>query len=457
MSVPLLIGNGLAILIGAYEIARRGQAVRLLTDGKPLGGHFAGTEIDGQGFDLGMMMLEEVIPARTGADLRTYDPSVRNDWTRFGDRASRWLREHVDLVRVPTPECLLEGKRVPDYLIANRLEAMVGADAPNRVSRNDPRHPSHKYESGIYDSLTYAQASSLNHGARLHERFIEPFVRKLMGVSSDAFLARYHRAAWVPLFYPETLAQAVRSDPTGLVEYPFWTTPKGYVGQLVLDIREKLKKMPHVSVLTAPLRSLRQQNGKWIAVLNSSDTYESSRLALGLTPDRACVLLGIPMSTTSLAASVTVLFAKVRSDRISTPQFCTMLLDDELSAYRLSDQDALAGLDPEWHRVTIESSPQLLASRYPTVSAEAALKHELAALLGVPEFDDVAITPLKCFTAQNALAVPTAKEVARASALSAALALVAPGAVLTGSMLGYGMASLNDQLVQGIKLSEEFS
>lgn len=38
MSTPLLIGNGLAMLISAYEIGRRGQAVRLLTDGKPLGG-----------------------------------------------------------------------------------------------------------------------------------------------------------------------------------------------------------------------------------------------------------------------------------------------------------------------------------------------------------------------------------------------------------------------------------
>jgi len=456
MSVPLLIGNGLAILIGAYEIARHGQAVRILTDGKTLGGHFAGTEIDGQGFDVGMVMLEEVIPARAGADIRTYDPNVRNDWTRFGDIASRWLREQVDLVRVPTPECLLEGKRVPDYLIANRLDAMFGADAPTILPRSDPRHSSHKNEPGIYDSLTYAQAVVLNHGASFHERFIEPFVKKVMGVSSEAFLARYHRIAWVPLYYPETLARAVCSNSTGLLEYAFWTTPEGYVGQLVLDLHEKLKRMPHVSILTTPLKSLREESGRWIAVLNNSENYESSRLALGLTPERTCVLLGIPISATSLAASVTVLFAKVRSVSISDPQSCTLLMDDKLSSYRLTDQDALAGLDPEWHRVTIESTPKLLGSRYPTLKEGDALKHELAALLGVPEYDESAIRPLKCITAQNAFAVPTAKEVARASGLSAAIALAAPGAVLTGSLLNYGVASFNDQLVQGIKFSREF-
>ena len=456
MSTPLLIGNGLAMLISAYEIGRRGQAVRLLTDGKPLGGNFSGIEIDGQKFDIGMVMLEEVIPAICSTDLRTYDSRVRNDWTRFGKVASRWLREHVELVRVPTPECLFEGKRVPDYLIANRLEAMAGADQPMMVPLSDPHHPSKKYESGVYDSLTYAQASRLNHGEKLHQRFIEPFVSKLLGVPSEAFLARYHRAAWVPWYYPETLAKAVRSEPTGLAEYPFWTTPNGYVGQLVLDIREKLREMSNVTVLTSPVCSLRMKNGKWTAVLNNGETYESSRLALGLTQDRGSSLLGISMASTNLAASVSVLFAKVRSDSISTQHTCTMLLGDELSSYRLTDQDALAGQDPEWHRLTIESSPQSLASRYPNLSAEAALKHELADLLGVSEFGDTLIKPLKCITAQNALVVPTAQEIARASTLSEALAYAAPGAVLTGSLLGYGVASLNDQLVQGIKLAEEF-
>ena len=84
------------------------------------------------------------------------------------------------------------------------------------------------------------------------------------------------------------------------------------------------------------------------------------------------------------------------------------------------------------------------------------MKHELADLLGVSEFGDTLIKPLKCITAQNALVVPTAQEIARASTLSEALAYAAPGAVLTGSLLGYGVASLNDQLVQGIKLAEEF-
>jgi hypothetical protein len=382
---------------------------------------------------------------------------VRNDWTRFGDVASRWMREQVELRRVPTPTCLLDGKVVPDHLLSNRLEALAGADAPEALPRSDPRHPSHKSEPGAYDTLSYAEAATLNHGAALHERFIEPFVRKLLGVSSDSFLARYHRAAWVPLFYPETLAKAVRGEPAGLAEYPFWTTPNGFVGQLVLNLREKLAALPNVTLVTAPLQSLKQQAGRWTAVVEGGQSFESNSLALGLTPDRACLLLGTEPSPPGAAASVTVLFAKVRAERIAQKHGCMMLLDDEQAAYRLSDQDALAGLNPDWHRVTLEASPQRLVDRHPALSAEAALKLELAALLGVPLDDESAIQVLKCITARNTLVLPTAEQVARADTASAAFAKAAPCAVLTGSLLGYGVASLNDQLVQGLKISEEFA
>ena len=67
-----------------------------------------------------------------------------------------------------------------------------------------------------------------------------------------------------------------------------------------------------------------------------------------------------------------------------------------------------------------------------------------------------AIRLLRCLTAHNTLPIPTAEQVKRAGQSASALAGAAPGAVMTGNLLGYGVASLNDQLIQGLKISEEF-
>ena len=43
---------------------------------------------------------------------------------------------------------------------------------------------------------------------------------------------------------------------------------------------------------------------------------------------------------------------------------------------------------------------------------------------------------------------------ASAQSAAAAIAAAAPGAWLTGTLLGYGVASLNDQIVQALHVTE---
>src|SRR5262245_59553421 len=169
MNEHLLIGNNLSVLVAAHELALRGGRVTLCTDGKPLGGHFAGLQIDGQDFDMGMVLLEQHAPAQPGIDLRNFAPVVRNDWTRFGDHAWTWLQGQVDLCRTPTPQVLVQDRVHPDYLIANRLEAFAGAKvgAPAPLEATDERHAAHKNRPGAYDRLDYAQAAQFNHGTEL--------------------------------------------------------------------------------------------------------------------------------------------------------------------------------------------------------------------------------------------------------------------------------------------------
>lgn len=455
MDEPLLIGNNMAVLVAAAERVRQGRRSVVLTDGKPLGGHFAGMRIGDERFDVGMVMLEKLAPTAAGASLSTYDPRQRNDWTRFADRAAAWLDACEPLLRTPTPESRVDGRRVPDHLIANRLDVFRGAAEQAPVlERSDPRHAASKTTGAAYEELSYAEAAEANHGAALHAHYIEPFVRKLTGHGSDILLARYHRAAWAPLYYPETLAAALRGEPVALAEYPFWTTRSGCVGDLVARLCEQVADSPLVRLVTEPLASMQVCGPRW-TVATASCVVGSEHVALGLSVERARALLGLTEQPAPLAASVVLMVCRVRSDAIRHGLSCLMVVDDELATYRVTDQDALAGRDPAWHRVVVEASPDSLQSLAVGAAPQERLVRELQQLMGVEE--PAAVQVLKTMHARNVLALPTPDEVVRAAASHQALAAVAPGAALTGGLLGYGVMSMNDQIVQGLKLAEDFA
>jgi hypothetical protein len=456
MDEPLLIGNNMALLVAAAELDRRGRRSILMTDGKPLGGHFAGAQIGGARFDVGMMLLEKLAPSVAHARLDSYDPRRRNDWTRFADRAAVWLDACEPLLRAPTPQSLVEGRYVPDHLIANRLDVFQGSrvQALPRLDRNDPRHAAHKTTGAAYDRLSYADAARANHGDALQSRFIEPFVRKLTGHGSEVLLARYHRAAWVPLYYPETLSAAMRGDSDGLAEYPFWTNRTGCVGDLVARLCDQVSNSNCVRIVAEPLSSTHAADGRW-CVATPTCNIAPDRIALGLTVERARALFGLAPRPAPLAASVVVMFCLVRSEAIRRHTSCLMVVDEEFATYRVTDQDVLADRDPPWHRVVIESSPDSLLQLANGQTQEAILLHELRQLLSV--VGDDAVQVLKTVTARNALALPTADEVDRCAADHEELASVVPGAQLTGCLLGYGAMSMNDQVIQGLKIAEEFA
>lgn len=458
MKEPLLIGSSFAVLVGAYELARRGMRVNLLTDGKQLGGHFAGMHIDGHDFDIGMVMLEKRLHAGGSPDLRTYDAGMRNDWTRFGSIAARWLDAQDNLRRVPTPTCLVQGSIVPDYLITNRLDvfAGIGVSGPAPLSCDDDCHASHKTTSTAYDTLSYADAARLNHGEALHSRFVEPYIRKSLGVSSNSFLARYHRAAWVPLYYPETLSGALCGE-AALAEYPFWTTHNGFVGQLVKNLLGWLENQSNVTLIDRTVLSLKHEGGQWTAAVDGGKQWGGAQLALGLTPARAHALLGTTPPAHGLSASVTLLFSLVRANAIGRTYGCLMVVDEDYAAYRLTDQDTLAGNNPEWHRVVVEVRTEQLAKQYPRLGAEAALEKELRLLLDIDSEDGKAVQVLKCLNVTNALGLPTAAVVADLRNANENFNEVTKGATLTAGLLGYGVSSFNDQLIQGLKIAVEFS
>ena len=455
----LLVGNSLALLVAARELARGGHSVALLTDGKPPGGHFAGVRVQGHAFDIGMVLLEKPVPIGIESQPGEYRPDIRNDWTRFAAPVREWLEDQCSFRRVRTPTVQLDGVSGPDYLIANRLDLMLGSSValPEPLPRSNPRHAIHKNSGSAYDTLTYGEAAVFNHGEELHELYFEPFVRKLYGVPSSRLLARYHRSGWVPLYYPETLVAAIRGEPPTLSEYAFHTTEEGFVGAIVSKLVATLLGAPNVEVVTAPIHSLSLVDETW-RVSSAGSTWSSNRAGLGLPADRCRSLLGLVASEPPEAASVALLFCLVRARAVGRALCCHMVADRRGATYRLTDQDALAGLDPEWHRVVVEASPDELTRLAPSGGNDDArdvLVNELKSLMQLESDDSIQV--LKYLVARNALALPTMAVVANAKADHLELSDQTKGAALSGALLGYGAASFNDQIVQGLHIARSLT
>jgi hypothetical protein len=458
----LLVGNNLAALIAAAELGEAGRDVVLVTDGRPAGGHFRGLRVDGTDVDIGMVTLEQLGGGRP-ADARPsdYRPDRRYDWTRFAPLVDRWQEAHAELRRTPTPQVLVEGRRWPDHLMSDRLDvlAALGEPPPSVLARDDPQHAAHKTTGEAFERLTYAEAAAVNHGSALQERLVTPFARKVLGPALDDLLALYHRAAWLPLYWPETVTAACDGEPTAVAEHPFWTTSSGFVGDLVRDLERRVAALPHVTVDPGEVGALVAVPGGW-EVRTSGGTWVHPEPVLGLAHDRATALLGLPAPSRPPGASVTVLCCAVRGSAVRDPAACLLVADADHTAYRVTDQDLMAGRDPEWHRVTVEAGHDADALAASGGDVPRRLVTELCRLLGIeppeagPDGAHPDVRVLRTLRAPGALAVPTAGAVAAAREARAALQEACPAATLTGALLGPGLNSLGDQVVQALGVAE---
>ncbi len=451
MHDALVVGNGLAGLISARELTRRGESVALLSDGRMPGGHFNGIEAGGLRFDIGMVMLEQATPSDPCDDLERYRPQRRNDWVRFGHLASAWLREQLALRRTPTPTAYLDGRVVPDPIIANRLDVLAGA--PTRLApslgEHAALHASNKSTAGPYDRASYAQAAAANHGQALHDWLFEPFVRKLTGVGSAQFLARYHRAVWAPLYYPQTLRLALEGRPHGLAEYPFWVPENGCVAEWIAQLQADAGGYLHLS----PIAALASSPSGWMAATHDGRQWRARHLVLASPAARCAELLGLPPPDAhATAASVSLWFCSLPAHAADRVDGCRMIVDERYAIYRLTCPERQAGVDGPTLRIVVEANPDILALRHPGADPTGAVRHELTDLLQLERPEELTIH--KQLTARDALALPTEDKLERDAAFSSRLAAAAPNAHLTGQLLGYGAASINDQIVQALHIAQ---
>lgn len=456
----ILLGNNLALMVAARELAAQGQSVVMLSDGKRPGAHFTGMRVDNHDFDIGMVLFEQVQRGEQALDVDSYNPEQRNDSARFTRLVSDYVEQLVDTVPVPTPSVYLDGQRHPDFVIANRLDYFASSERRADLAQAllalpdpGPLHASRKLAPD-YQGVGYAEASLANHGEPLHALF-ELLASKITHRSTRDILAPWHRLAWLPLYYPQTLQAAVRGDVSGLSEYPFRAAREGFTGALVRELLPAMHQAG-VQIVDDSVQALAVVDNGLVVTMGDGQQWAAPRVVMGLAQGRAGELLGVAHAPPK-GASVCILFGLVEREKLRQLDSCLLVLDAERAIYRLSNQDVAADTQAPVCRVTVEFNPAYAAQLYPDQDEAGLLQcvsQELVALGVIGDAEDFRM--LRRIQADGALPFPD-QSLLDYTALLRQTAADWPGVELTAGLLGMGVSSFNDQIIQGLKLARSGS
>ncbi len=241
------------------------------------------------------------VPFDNGMQLLEFSAFREPEKTRF-PLIGEFVRQHIEVVRIPHPEVLYfeplpysDHHYMPDFFISNHTKAFA-------YSNGFPKTTLHPHFKSTYSNeIDYEIASILNNGTAMHE-FVAGFCRKVCGLPTKKILAKYHRALWLPLYWPETLGT--------IWETPFFYPRAGYAGKLA-EIIGTSRAGGNSGVRPSDIRPVE-------------------------------IRLAYCLATVSRPFSVLFVPELRRTDRSQSP------------IYRITDQDVCAGTGSEVHRLVVE-------------------------------------------------------------------------------------------------------
>ena len=268
----ILLGGNIASLVCARELTKAGCSVALVAPPDSIGGHFSPCDVLGHEYDMGMVLLEFDSYREQVTALSEYDPSILGSVGQFSDQVRNFLEPFFEIRQVKQMGVALRGQLVGDYFIANDLsnlgqvfnanETESIVDELKRCVQRDQYHPSRKSGPGVYDAISFRDASLGNHGMTLHGAMIEPLVKRATNLSSSELTGRYHRLFWAPLYYPETLLARFKEGTT-LRPTEFHHPVGCSVGRLSKMLLSEIESRPGYTAVPT-IESLRKSTEGWV-------------------------------------------------------------------------------------------------------------------------------------------------------------------------------------------------
>ena len=459
----VLVGNALSLMVAAIRLARDCAEIAIVNPTKNWGGHFSTFIANSVPFDPGMVLYEftSFNSESREADPATYDPAIRNDAGRFCAKVQTFVEGYQRTHEIPTPKMYIDGCVLDDILIANSLLSLRELSFAEQCTQElrhlaDPGalHASHKLGSVAFNEFDYESASLANHGETFHARLIEPFCRKLLNIPTRDMLALYHRVAWLPLFYPETLLSHFHGNPQALPPTAFSYPTGERIGDLATKLKTEIEGNARITIIQDSLASLSlAAQGRIALTLENGDVISSKKVAWANTLKELLCAIGLEQrAATYQKCSIALAFLRLPATMLRLDFSVLSVVDSRFAIYRITNQSRCTGQDAGTVDIVVELNPDYAASLdmdhgtsgiAPQIARELL---ELGIITGAGEIEWLAVKQMP-----NALMLPTRGNRTGFMSERAAVLEAVPGVSLLGPASGFFSSSCNDQIVQGLQ------
>lgn len=446
----VVVGGNIASLVAADALASTGAQVQLFMPAGPIGGGFSCRHINGRVLQMGVRLIElDYGNTNSPPSMETYEPGPTGH-APFIKIVRAWIEELMDgqLFEASRPLVSYRGEVYQDIHISadlTSLPSIVGTSQAKTIAQ-ETTHALKRFAQMGQVSIdadpwkTDLKTSSLaNHGATFHSLLIEPLCRKLVPKGSSEIITALRRKVWMPLYYPKTLQEAALGQPLSYKPYrPFHVDGSGGCDELINRLHERVRSNPSIAVRTVgKLYSLTNMgNGQTRLVFDDQKVIDATRPVVGLSAEETFNAVGIAFKPERL--QVHLAWVEVREDLIIQNPSTVLIGDPDLAVVRISQGGKT---NPGYKLFVLE-----LAHDAPE-SIEGIVRKAMSSS-GIIDGD----SPFEIIDGLKApaLVAPTKTMVENHRVSLAAFLDRGLEVELIGPILGPGVDSLNEQILQGL-------
>ena len=463
----VIVGNNVAAIIAALETGKQ-RKITLINPTNSWGGHFGGLQDDRNKYDIGMNLFEFSSFQEQSTDILSYNPDKKNDAARFFQHIEQYIRQHISLEPVPCPQVFYRGKYYSDFIISNKLDVLaalsqeelanVQAELAGRaLSDHHPNHASRKtVDAQHFLDKMYREVSEYNHGTIIHKEILEPLIQKTVNLNSERMPALVHRLAWLPLYYPDTLRDYILKGCNIASSTTFHYPSKAYFAEIIDIWLQQIQSIQNITIIQEKIKKISSNSNNMLLKLETAEV-STSQLVWCLDPSTFCSLTGIDSAANTDKTSIALLYGEIPLKYLREVFSILNVPEKDFLIYRVSNQTATAGhINAPIHRINCEINSDYAATSG-VIDESAIIAKAEEDLVQLNILSDKSIAKrLKLKVFKNALNQPTQNNIESFTRKRRTIVDSFANVQLIGASSSYFSSSFNDQVVQGLKISNKY-
>jgi hypothetical protein len=459
----VIFGNSLASLVAADNLSKA-KKVLLINSSSHWGGHFSSVFKNNEIYDPGMILYEFTsFNSKTEELLSAYNPWKRNDAGKFCNFVYKYITKFLSVHNIKSPKMYLDGEVFDDVLISNNLKSFCEQGFVKKAIKDlrlilenphcNKMHAKNKLIDDSFNDYDFESVSISNHGVAIHTAIIEPFCKKLLNSSANQILALYHRVPWLPLYYPETLLDILNGERDSLPKTEFSYPDNFCASSLTTKVLLQVKKSKNIDLLEKKIVSaIEKTSDRYCLTLNDGDAVHCKQFVWGGEINHLLKISGAYSDEPEYEKTkICLFFLKVPSEVLVMNFTVLNVIDSSFSIYRIFNQSEASGEDGHFTKLVLEFNVDYFSSIYGKVDDESVRKSILDELIKLKVISNSNQVLCDSLTAQ--LMRPNKHNYDLVVSAHNKVLQLYPEIHLIGPSSGFFSSSLNDQVIQGLKLA----